>query len=225
MARTYWSKALLAGSATVGVGGLLVGVGAAVAARSIWKAFRSVPSLNGKVVLITGGSRGLGLALAEECAKQGCQLAICGRNQQSLTHAERVLKDMNAEVLALRCDVTQRDEIEQMINQVIAHYGKIDVLINNAGIISVGPLQAQTPQDFQQAMDVMFWGAVHTTLLVLPHMQARHQGRIANITSIGGKMAVMDWRRIRPGRFRRALSKISRASYKDLVLLVLVYLS
>ncbi len=77
-----------------------------------------------------------------------------------------------------------------MVGTVIAHYGKIDVLINNAGTIVVGPLSAQTPDDFKEAMDVIFWGAVHTTLLVLPHMLERRQGRIANITSIGGKIAV-----------------------------------
>ncbi len=180
---------MAAGAVGVGAAGLLAGVGVLFAGRAMWNNFRSV-SLDGKVVLITGASRGLGLALAEECAKQGCRLAICGRDEESLRRAERELRDMGAEVLALRCDVGQRAEVEQMIRDVTAHYGKIDLLINNAGTIAVGPLDAQTLEDFQEAMDVMFWGAVNTTLQVLPHMLERGEGRIANITSIGGKMAV-----------------------------------
>jgi short-subunit dehydrogenase len=77
-----------------------------------------------------------------------------------------------------------------MVHEIMAHYGKIDVLINNAGTIAVGPLKEQNIEDFQSAMNVMFWGAVHTVLLVLPQMLQRGEGRIANITSIGGRMAV-----------------------------------
>jgi short-subunit dehydrogenase len=191
MARKEISTALLAGGAAVGAAGILAAVGVAFAGRAIWKALDArVPSLGDKVVLITGSSRGLGLALAEECASQGSKLAICGRDLQSLGRAEQKLRGKGAEVLALKCDVSQRNQVEQMVGTVIAHYGRIDVLINNAGTIAVGPLSSQTSEDFQEAMDVMFWGIVHTTLLVLPQMLARHEGRIANITSIGGKMAV-----------------------------------
>ena len=77
-----------------------------------------------------------------------------------------------------------------MVALVIAHFGEIDILVNNAGVIQVGPLQSQKLEDFQEAMDVMFWSHVYTTLAVMPHMVARRSGRIANITSIGGKIAV-----------------------------------
>ncbi len=189
MNRKRMLKTMVAGAVGVGTAGLLAGVGALVAGRAMWHSFSSV-SLSGNVVLITGASRGLGLALAEECVENGCRLAICGRDEESLRRAERELRAMGAEVLALRCDVGKRPEVERMVRDVIAHYGKIDLLINNAGTIAVGPLNAQTIEDFQEAMDVMFWGAVHTTLLVLPHMLERGKGRIANVTSIGGKMAV-----------------------------------
>jgi short-subunit dehydrogenase len=192
MARKKIIQAITAGAAGVGAVGLLAGVGTVLAARALRNALnsRSLASLGGKVVLITGASRGLGLALAEECARNGCRLAICGRDQPSLTRAESKLRAQGAEVLALRCDISQPNEVEEMVRQVIAHYGRIDLLINNAGIIAVGPLSSHTTKDFQEAMDVMFWGVVHTTLLVVAHMRERRQGQIANITSIGGKMAV-----------------------------------
>jgi short-subunit dehydrogenase len=76
------------------------------------------------------------------------------------------------------------------VRQVIAHFGVIDILVNNAGIISVGPIESQTLADFEEAMQVMFWAEVYTTLAVLPHMMHRHYGRIANVTSIGGKISV-----------------------------------
>jgi short-subunit dehydrogenase len=190
MTRGKWSGVFIAGAVAAGAvavsgAGLLAGV----ATRAIKNAMTSV-TLAGKVVLITGGSRGLGLALAEECARQGCKVAICARNEEVLRRAENELRDKGAQVFAIRCDVTKVNEIEQMISAVIAHYGHIDVLINNAGTIVVGPLSAMTPEDFEEAMNVMYWGPVHTTLRVLPHMLQRRQGSIANITSIGGKVAV-----------------------------------
>jgi len=190
MARVKWSGALVAGAVAAGAVAVSgAGVLAGMATRAIKNAFASV-NLAGKVVLITGGSRGLGLALAEECAKQGCRLAICGRDEESLHRAESELRSMGAQVFATACDISKTDEIDRMVDAVLAHYGGIDVLINNAGTITVGPLSSMTHADFDEAMDVMFWGPVHTTLRVLPHMLQRNAGNIVNITSICGKMAV-----------------------------------
>ncbi len=106
MARRKLSQALIAGAATVGTAGVLAGVGTLLLGRAMWDAVTTTTALSGKVVLITGASRGLGLALAEECARQGCRLAICGRDQQSLTRAESELRRRGTEVLALRCDIS-----------------------------------------------------------------------------------------------------------------------
>jgi short-subunit dehydrogenase len=140
--------------------------------------------------MITGGTRGLGLALARDLAALGCRLVICARNERDLEDARRELSARGAEVLAIRCDVGDHDQVRDLVAQAMNNFGRIDILINNAGIISVGPLQTQDLEEFRRAMDVMFWGAVHPTLAVLPQMIERGSGRIANITSIGGKVAV-----------------------------------
>ena len=168
----------------------LAGVGVGLAGWKLYERVRSGESMAGRVVLITGSSRGLGLALAEEFAGQGARLVICARDQRELETARARLETQAAEVLALTCDVSVQDDVQSLINQATARFGHIDVLVNNAGVIQVGPLEAQSLTDFQEAMDVMFWGTVYPTLAVLPQMKQRGSGHIANITSIGGKVSV-----------------------------------
>jgi short-subunit dehydrogenase len=169
-------------AATAGVGAL---------GYLAWQRRRSGgQDLRGKVVLITGGSRGLGFALAREMAAAGARLVICARDRNELDWARQELERMGATVHAVVCDVSNADEVQAMIQEALGRYGNIDILINNAGIIMVGPLESQTLADFQEAMDVMFWGQVYPALGVLPHMLRRGSGSIANITSIGGKVSV-----------------------------------
>jgi NAD(P)-dependent dehydrogenase (short-subunit alcohol dehydrogenase family) len=146
--------------------------------------------LRGQVVLITGSSRGLGLALARELARAGCHLVLCGRDPDSLERARQDVAALGASVLAVPCDVSSEAQVRSLVQNATERFGRIDVLINNAGLISVGPLETLTLQDFEQSMGIMFWGSVYTTLEVLPQMRARRQGRIVNITSIGGKVSV-----------------------------------
>jgi short-subunit dehydrogenase len=181
------------GAAGLGAAGALAsvaaGVGVAMGARAVWNKL-TLADIRGNSVLITGASRGLGFALAQEFARQRCRVAICARNQDELDIAASELRKAGVEVLTIACDVTSQEDVQNMVRQVIEHFGQIDILVNNAGVIQVGPLQSQTLADFQEAMDVMFWAHVYTTLAVMPHMLARRRGRIANITSIGGKIAV-----------------------------------
>src|SRR3954453_12409853 len=155
---------------------------AAFAAEKIVKRATAL-DLHGKRAVVTGGSRGLGFALAQELRAQGASVAICARGEEQLLRARAKLGD---DVIAIPCDVGDRAQVEAFIEEV----GPVDVLINNAGVIAVGPLQTQTIDDFRELVDIHLWGTVHTTLAVLPEMVERGGGRIVNITSIGGKVSV-----------------------------------
>jgi NAD(P)-dependent dehydrogenase (short-subunit alcohol dehydrogenase family) len=145
--------------------------------------------IHGQVVLITGSSRGLGLALAREFARAGCRLVLCARDAEELERARHDLVQRGAEVLSVPCDVADREQVRHLVGQATERFGQVDILVNNAGIIQVGPMQTAT-EDFAAALDVMFWGVLYPTLAVLPQMRARHSGRIVNITSIGGMVSV-----------------------------------
>jgi short-subunit dehydrogenase len=180
-----------AGAAAAGAGVALAGLGVGLAGVALWRRLGlRREEVRGQVVLITGSSRGLGLALAHEFARLGGKLVICARDERELETARTRLASTGTEVLAVRCDLTNSEDVQNLIREANARFGRIDILVNNAGTIQVGPLAAQTVVDFEEAMDVIFWGTVYPTLGVLPQMVARRGGRIANITSIGGKVAM-----------------------------------
>jgi short-subunit dehydrogenase len=145
--------------------------------------------LAGQVALVTGASRGLGLLLAGELAKRGCRLAICARTASELRDAAERLRSTGAEVLALPCDLSREGAAERLAHDVLGHYGAVHVLVNNAGIIQVGPFETMTLDDYHEAMDTMFFGPLRLTLTLLPSMRARADGRIVMIGSIGGRLA------------------------------------
>ena len=147
-------------------------------------------SLQGRTVLITGGSRGLGLALARQMADEGARLAICGRDPESLERARASLAQSGAEVIAIPADVTDPVSVGELIDAVRQRLGLIDVLVNNAGVIEVGPAITMSVADYEEAMATNFWGMLYPTLALLPEMRARRSGRIVNITSIGGKLGI-----------------------------------
>src|SRR5215212_5464231 len=165
------------------------GAGALAVARALYRRSKEY-DLKGKCVLITGGSRGLGLVLAREFADEGARVAICARDPQELDRARKDLASRGAEAFAFPCDVTDRAQVSELIEVVTRRFGRIDVLVNNAGVIQVGPLEVMTLEDFEQAMAIHFWGPLYTTLACLPQMRARRDGRIVNVSSIGGKIAV-----------------------------------
>jgi NAD(P)-dependent dehydrogenase (short-subunit alcohol dehydrogenase family) len=167
---------------------LAAGAGAWLA----WRAYRTYfgYDLRDKVVLITGGSRGLGLVLAREAARQGAHVAICARDAGELARARDDLHGYGTHVFAIPCDLTDRGQAQDMVATVERHFGRLDVLINNAGVIQVDPVETMNLADYEEAMAIHYWAPLYTTLAPLPGMRRRRSGRIVNISSIGGKLAV-----------------------------------
>ena len=143
-----------------------------------------------KVVLITGGSRGLGLVLARHICARGGNVAIIARDPDELVRAKTDLVPRGGKVLTVECDLLDAGQIQSAVRKIIDRFGKIDVLINNAGIIEVGPLEHMTPEDFERAMRLHFWAPFELISQIVPEMRIWGGGRIVNISSIGGKVAV-----------------------------------
>ncbi len=162
------------------------GVGAVMGLRALR---RAGTSFEGKTVLITGGSRGLGFILARMFLEEGARVAITGREAQTLERARAELAHVGGEVHAVACDVRDQVQVESLVAEVHEHFGAVDVLVNNAGVIQAGPLESMTLEDFREAMDTHFWASLYTTLAVLPEMKRRGEGRIVNITSFAGRVA------------------------------------
>jgi NAD(P)-dependent dehydrogenase (short-subunit alcohol dehydrogenase family) len=162
-------------------------LGAWVTARTIRTARYT---LRAKVAVITGGSRGLGLVLARHICAQGGSVALIARDPEELARAKTDLAPRGGAVLIIRCDLLDAAQIEAAVRQIIDRFGKIDILINNAGIIEVGPLEHMTREDFQRAMQLHFWAPYELISQIAPEMRTWGGGRIVNISSIGGKVAV-----------------------------------
>jgi NAD(P)-dependent dehydrogenase (short-subunit alcohol dehydrogenase family) len=147
-------------------------------------------SYRDKIVLITGGSRGLGLEIARQVCERGGRVAILARDPEELARAKVDLAARAGDVLTLQCDLLDAAQIQTAVESTLGRFGKIDILINNAGIIEVGPLEHMKIEDFDRAMRLHFWAPFILIMQVLPHMRATGGGRIVNISSIGGKIAV-----------------------------------
>jgi NAD(P)-dependent dehydrogenase (short-subunit alcohol dehydrogenase family) len=146
--------------------------------------------LREKIVLITGGSRGLGLVLARHICARGGNVALIARDPEELARAKADLAPRGGKVLTVECDLLDTGQVQSAVRQIIDRFGKIDILINNAGIIEVGPLEHMTAEDFERAMRLHFWAPLELILHVVPEMRIWGGGRIVNISSIGGKVAV-----------------------------------
>jgi short-subunit dehydrogenase len=172
---------------------LLLMSGVSFAAALIYRVLKG-PShspkktLDGKKVLITGGSRGLGLALAQQYAQYGAKIFICARKADELEEARKKLESLEVEVMTYTCDITDQQQVHRLVHEVESTFGTIDILINNAGIMEVGPLEEFDIESFQRVIDINLVGMIRMTLCMVPRM--RQGSRIINITSIGAAVSV-----------------------------------
>ncbi|MBO0819852.1 MAG: SDR family NAD(P)-dependent oxidoreductase [Nocardiopsaceae bacterium] len=146
--------------------------------------------ISGEVAIVTGASRGLGLALARELGQRSARLVICARSADALNEAAADLRASGAEVTAVPCDLRDPEAAALLVDTAIRAYGRLDIVVNNAGIIQVGPVRDAEFADFQAAVDTMALAPVRLTLTALPVMRRQGHGRIVTVTSLGGKISV-----------------------------------
>lgn len=170
--------------------GALAGAGALWGARALLRRKRWM-DLTDRVVVVTGADSGLGLILGRHLAAEGAKLVLAARKADALEAAAAELRGAGAHAaIAVPTDVAKEDQARALVERAVAEFGRIDVLINNAGLMLVGVEPALSEEDFRSLMETNFWGAVHTARAALPHMRAARSGRIANVSSIGGRMVV-----------------------------------
>lgn len=209
------ARKLIFGGAVVSGAGLGVGVGAVAGVGLAYWGYKQARRyrLRDRVVVITGGSRGLGLALARAFLRSGAKVALLARDPEALERARQLLAGLGT-VFVRPCDVRDEAQINESIRDVRHELGDIDVLVNNAGTITVGPMDTMTAEEYRESLDVFFWGPLHATLAVLPEMRKRQSGRIVNISSIGGKISVPHLLPYSVGKF--ALSGFSEGIRSEL---------
>ncbi|MGH7928513.1 MAG: SDR family NAD(P)-dependent oxidoreductase [Candidatus Binatia bacterium] len=162
---------------------------AVIATRALLRRARRI-DFSGRTVVISGGSRGLGLEMARCFGHEGADLALLARDDDELRRAQQELESIGVNVLPLRCDIRDEQNIEESVRRIIEWKRRIDVLVNNAGVIQVGPLENLDRKDFDAAVDTHLCGPFHLINQVIPQMKRQGEGRVVNIASIGGKVAV-----------------------------------
>lgn len=146
--------------------------------------------LNGQVALVTGGGVGIGRAIAKALVANHVQVAICGRRLEDLDRTAQELNAIGGEVLPLPCDVTQRVDVERTVQSVVKNFGRLDILINNAGASGRTPIQDQDDAKWLNIIAVNLTGTYLCSKLVIPHMLSQKYGRIVNLSSVLGQFGV-----------------------------------
>jgi short-subunit dehydrogenase len=139
-------------------------------------------------VIITGASQGIGKATALLFAQKGYDLVLAARQSEKLDALAEDIRGMGRKVLAIPTDVTDLDQVNDLVEKAINHFDIIDVLVNNAGICMTAPMSGTSISDWQKILDVNLWGYIYTIQAILPHFLKRQTGTIINVGSFGGKM-------------------------------------
>ncbi len=143
-------------------------------------------NFSGEVALITGGSRGLGLEIAQAFGKSGATVVITARREQWLNEAEQQLREQGITVYAMTCDVADVSSVEQMVQHALKECGKIDILVNNAGLTWGAPAEEMPLERWQQVIDANITGTFLMSQVVGRHMLEHSTGAIINVASIAG---------------------------------------
>jgi 3-oxoacyl-[acyl-carrier protein] reductase len=153
--------------------------------------------LNGQIALVTGASRGIGRAVALEFAREGARLGICsGSDYLALIRVSGEITALSGDSIANIADVTDRREVDKFVRDIVHHWGRIDVLVNNAGILRLGRLEKMSEDRWDQTLDVHLKGTFNCTQAVLPFMKRRKKGKIINIaapSALRGSYGVADY--------------------------------
>jgi 3-oxoacyl-[acyl-carrier protein] reductase len=161
--------------------------------RTIYNSFSMNLGLKDRVALVAASSQGIGLATAEAFAAEGCRVAMCARNQQTLqTAASKIKKQYSVNVLAEAFDVTDAGSVSRFVAAVAQEFGGVDICVTNAGGPPAKGFLAATLEEWQRALELNFLSTVYFAREVIPHMQKRHWGRIITLTSITTKQPVAD---------------------------------
>jgi 3-oxoacyl-[acyl-carrier protein] reductase len=144
--------------------------------------------LRGKVALITGASQGIGKACAQALAKEGCSVVICARGKEALEKTAEEIKTEAIQVLAVQADVEKPEDIRSMVAKTIEKFGRIDVLVNNAGFFPIKMFEEMSQEEWQRVIDINLTGTFLVTKAVYGHMADRGEGKIINITSAAGRV-------------------------------------
>ena len=143
--------------------------------------------IEGRRAIVTGGSKGLGRAIAQELAEAGCDVAICARNADEVERAGEELRGTGRKVFAATCDVTDPDQVKTFISAAADELGGIDILVNNAGGAHPGSFETLTDEDWREDLDVKLFSMIWCSREVLPHMRATGSGRIINVNAVQAK--------------------------------------
>jgi NAD(P)-dependent dehydrogenase (short-subunit alcohol dehydrogenase family) len=170
--------------------------------------------LNGKVVLITGGTDGLGAALARRLVEEGARVAVCGRDPHRLAATEQRLRDAGGDALAVRADVTSLPDLERFVGAAVARWGRLDGLVNNAGKSAAGRIDQVSDDDWTADLNLKVLAAVRCTRLAVPHLVAAGGGAIVNVLNVGAKAAGAS--SLPTAASRAAGLAITKAASKDL---------
>src|SRR5215207_11490782 len=144
--------------------------------------------LQGKVVAITGGTDGLGLALADRLLEEGARVAVCGRNEERVESSRTRWEAADADAVVVRADVTVPGDLETFVDTIVARWGRLDGLVNNAGKASTGTLESVSDDAWRDDIELKVLGAVRLTRLALPYLRAAGGGgSVVNVLSVAAK--------------------------------------